>query len=197
MDTVDLEPAARRLGELVARVPDDQLTQPSPCPAYTAGDLIQHIGTLARAFTAAARKAGGPLVEGAQPGDAALLEPGWREQIPSDLLTLAAAWQEPGAWTGMTRIAGMDAPAEMVGVTVSDEIAVHGWDLAQATGQPWQVEPEILAAAMQFLDVFASPEAPAGPEVAFGPSRTLPGDAPLLHRVVSRAGRDLDWASGA
>jgi uncharacterized protein (TIGR03086 family) len=195
MDTVDLEPAARRLGELVARVPDDQLAQPSPCPAYTAGDLVQHIGTLARAFTAAARKAGGPLVEGAQPGDAALLEPGWREQIPSDLLTLAAAWQEPGAWTGMTRIAGMDAPAEMVGVTVSDEIAVHGWDLAQATGQPWQVEPEILAAAMQFLDVFASPDAPAGPEVAFGPSRALPGDAPLLDRVVARAGRDLDWSA--
>jgi uncharacterized protein (TIGR03086 family) len=195
METVDLEPAARRLGALIARVPDDQLAQPSPCPAYTAGDLIQHVGTLARAFTAAARKAGGPLVDGAQPGDAGLLEPGWREQIPRDLLTLAAAWQDPAAWTGMTRIAGMDAPAEMVGVTVSDEIAVHGWDVAQATGQPWQVEPEILAAAMQFLDQFASPDAPDGPEVAFGPSRTLPDDAPLLDRVVARAGRDLDWSA--
>ncbi|HEY1644379.1 MAG TPA: TIGR03086 family metal-binding protein [Streptosporangiaceae bacterium] len=195
MDTVDLTPAARRLGALISRMPDDQLAQPSPCPAYTAGDLIQHIGTLARAFTAAARKAGGPLVDHAPPGDAALLEPGWREQIPRDLDTLAAAWNEPGAWTGMTRIAGMDAPAEMVGVTVADEIAVHGWDVAQATGQSWQCEPEILAAAMQFLDQFASPDAPAGPEVAFGPSRTLPGDTPLLHRVVSRAGRDLDWSA--
>ena len=158
--------------------------------------LIQHVGTLARAFTAAARKAGGPLTDQAPPGDAGLLEPGWREQIPRDLDTLAAAWNEPGAWTGMTRIAGMDAPAEMVGVTVADEIAVHGWDVAQATGQSWECEAGILAAAMQFLDQFASPDAPAGPEVAFGPSRTLPADTPLLDRVVARAGRDLDWSAG-
>jgi uncharacterized protein (TIGR03086 family) len=195
MDTVDLTPAARRLGALISRVPDDELGRPTPCPAYTVGDLIQHVGVMARAFTAAAQKAGGPLAEGQPAGDAALLEPGWREQIPRDLDTLAAAWNEPGAWTGMTRIAGMDAPAEMVGVTVADEIAVHGWDAAQATGQPYGCDAGVLAAAMQFLDVFASPDAPAGPEVAFGPSRTLSGDAPLLDRVVARAGRDLDWCA--
>ncbi|HEU5420847.1 MAG TPA: TIGR03086 family metal-binding protein [Streptosporangiaceae bacterium] len=195
MDTVDLEPAARRLGMLISHLPDDELGRPTPCPAYTVGDLVQHVGTLAQAFTAAARKAGGPLVEGAAPGDAARLEPSWREQIPRDLLTLAAAWQEPGAWAGMTRIAGMDAPGEMVGLTVSDEIAVHGWDLAQGTGQPWECEADVLAAANRFLDQFASPDAPAGPEVAFGPSRTLPDDAPPLDRVVARAGRDLDWAA--
>ena len=195
MDTVDLTPAARRLGALISRVPDDELSRPTPCPAYTVGDLIQHVGVMARAFTAAARKAGGPLVEGQPAGDAALLQSGWREQIPRDLDTLAVAWNEPGAWTGMTRIAGMDAPAEMVGVTVADEIAVHGWDAAQATGQPYDCDAGVLAAAMQFLDVFASPDAPAGPEVAFGPSRTLPGEAPMLDRVVARAGRNLDWSA--
>ena len=51
-------------------------------------------------------------------------------------------------------------------------------------------------AARSFLVQFASPDAPAGPDVAFGPSRALPGDAPLLDRVVALAGRDPGWQPG-
>jgi uncharacterized protein (TIGR03086 family) len=192
---LDLGPGVQRLADLVARVSDDDLGKPTPCPAYTVGDLIVHVGDLALAFTAAAQKAGGPLVEQARPGDAARLAPGWRERIPGDLQALGGAWRQPAAWTGMTRIAGMDAPAEMVGLTAADEIVVHGWDLAQATGRPYSCEPELLDAAQQFLNQFASPDAPAGPEVAFGPSRSVPAEAPRLDKIVAMAGRDLAWAS--
>jgi uncharacterized protein (TIGR03086 family) len=191
---VDLGPGAKRLADLVARVSDDDLGKPTPCPAYTLGDLIAHVGDLALAFTAAARKAGGPYVEQPRPGDAARLAQGWRERMPADLQSLGSAWAEPGAWTGMTRIAGMDAPAEMVGLTAADEIVVHGWDVAQATGQPYACEPELLDAAQEFLSQFASPDAPEGPEVAFGPSRLVPDDAPRLEKIVALAGRDLAWA---
>ena len=51
-------------------------------------------------------------------------------------------------------------------------------------------------AARSFLVQFASPDAPAGPDVAFGPSRALPGDAPRLDRVVAFAGRDPGWQPG-
>jgi uncharacterized protein (TIGR03086 family) len=94
----------------------------------------------------------------------------------------------------MTRIAGMDTPAGMVALTVADELAVHGWDLARATGQPYDCDPAVLEAALSFLGQFASPDAPAGPEVAFGPSRPLPAEARLLDRVVTLAGRDLSWS---
>ena len=59
MSIVDLGPAAQRLADLVARVGDDELGKPTPCPAYTLGDLIEHVGGLALAFTAAANKDGG------------------------------------------------------------------------------------------------------------------------------------------
>jgi uncharacterized protein (TIGR03086 family) len=192
---VDLGPGAQRLAELVARVTDDELAKPTPCPAYTVGDLIDHVGGFALAFTAAARKELGPYVEQTPSGQAARLEPGWRARIPDDLQALARAWGEPGAWTGMTRIAGMDSPADMVGLTAADELVVHGWDVARATGQPYDMEPELLDAAQQFLAMFASPDAPAGPEVPFGPSRPVPEDAPPLDRVVALAGRDTVWAS--
>ena len=194
---VDLTPGTRRLGDLVARVCDDELGRPTPCPAYTLGDLIEHVGGLALAFRAAADKdIASPYVNGTPSGDAARLPADWRERIPADLAALAGAWAKPDAWTGMTRIANQDAPAEMVGVTVADELVVHGWDVAQATGQPYAAEPELLDAAQNFLGFFASPDAPAGPEVAFGPSRPVTDGAAPLDRVVALAGRDPAWAAG-
>lgn len=194
---VDLTPAAQRLADLVARVRDDELSGPTPCPAYTLGDLIEHIGGLAPAFRAAAEKdTANPKVGEPPPGDAARLEAGWRERIPADLAALGQAWAKLDAWAGMTRIAGQDQPAEIVGLVATDELVVHGWDVARATGQPYSPEREVLGAAQQFLGFFASPGAPAGPEVAFGPSRAVGGDAPLLDQVVAMAGRDPAWAAG-
>ena len=196
MSIVDLGPGAQQLANLIARVGDDELGKPTPCPSYTLGDLIEHVGGLALAFTAAANKDSGRYVEGAPSGDASRLGEDWRVRISRDLAALAEAWRKPAAWAGTTRIAGMDAPAGMVGLTAADELVVHGWDVARATGQPYACEPELLTAAESFLDQFASPDAPAGPDVAFGPSRQVPVDAPELDRVVALAGRDPGWSLG-
>jgi uncharacterized protein (TIGR03086 family) len=193
-NAADLGPAARRLADLVAQVKDDELDRPTPCPAYTLGDLIEHAGGLALAFAAAGRKERNAYTDMAAAGDAARLEAGWRERIGRDLGVLAQVWAEPEAWTGMTRIAGNDTPAEVVGLVLSDELAVHGWDVARATRQAYACEPDILEAALRFLQMFATPDAPAGPEVAFGPATILLAEAPLLDRVVAMAGRDPGWS---
>jgi uncharacterized protein (TIGR03086 family) len=99
------------------------------------------------------------------PGDVSRLGDDWRTRIPRDLARLAEAWQKPDAWAGMTRVGGGEAPAEMAGLSLADELVVHGWDVARATGQPYRAEPEVLDAAQAFLSQFASPDAPAGPDV--------------------------------
>ena len=195
MDSIDLGPAARQLAQLVSNVTDAQHAAPTPCPQYQVADLLEHIGTMARAFTAAARKQTGPLTDQQGAGDAARLPADWRTRIPADLATLAQAWSAPDAWAGTTRIAGMESPADMVGATVADELVVHGWDLAQATGQPYQSDPAAVGAARTFLDLFATPDAPAGDDVAFGPSRPAPDRASDLDQVLALAGRNLSWTA--
>jgi uncharacterized protein (TIGR03086 family) len=100
MDIIDMRPAAGRLAELVTQVADDELGQPTPCPSYTVGDLIDHIGVLALAFTAAARKETSDYTGTPSAGDGSRLEAGWRERIGRDLTALALAWQDPAAGTG-------------------------------------------------------------------------------------------------
>ena len=192
---VDLGPAARRLADLVANVKDDALDRPTPCPAYSLGDLIEHVGGLALAFSAAGRKERNAYNGVPPPGDASRLGADWRERIPRDLMAVAQVWAEPESWTGMTQIAGDETPAEVVGLVLADELAVHGWDVARASAQAYACEPDILEAALTFLQMFASPDAPAGPEVAFGPARILLEEAPLLDRVVGLAGRDPGWSA--
>jgi uncharacterized protein (TIGR03086 family) len=118
---------------------------------------------------------------------------GWHS--PSRLPRARISARTPRRRGPATRLAGDDSPAEVVGLVLADELAVHGWDVARASGQPYACEPDILEAALKFLGMFASPDAPAGPEVAFGPALILLDEAPLLDRVVGMSGRDPGWSS--
>ena len=48
---------------------------------------------------------------------------------------LAEAWADPAAWEGLTEAGGLTMPAEVAGTVALDEVVLHGWDLARATGQ--------------------------------------------------------------
>ena len=102
MPVLDLRPATDQLAALVRGVRDDQFDAPTPCPEMPVGALLDHVGMLALAFTRAADKTAGD--DGPPPPvDAANLPEDWREEIPTRLDALAAAWQAPDAWTGTTR----------------------------------------------------------------------------------------------
>ena len=193
---VDLEPAARRLGALVSSVPDGLLDAPTPCPAYTLGDLVEHVGGLSLAFAGAAVKDTGDATSQAPSGDASRLSDDWRTRIPRDLAALADAWRDPDAWTGMTKAGGVELPGEVAGLVALDELVVHGWDIARATGQPYDCDAASLDPVHGFVSQFSGPgqeEARAG---LFGPVVDVPEDAPLLDRVIGLTGRDPGWSLG-
>jgi uncharacterized protein (TIGR03086 family) len=194
MTVVDLEPAAERMAVLVSDVPDEMLDAPTPCPEYTVGDLLDHVGSLTLAFTAAATKSTAAV--GSQPasGDASRLGEDWRTRIPRDLAALAQAWRDPAAWSGMTRAGPFDLPGEVAGVVALDELVIHGWDVARATGQAFDCDPRSLEAAHGFVVQMAGPGQEATREGRFAPAIPVPDDAPLLDRVIALSGRHPNWS---
>jgi uncharacterized protein (TIGR03086 family) len=196
MTPANLEPAARRMGDLVTSVPDDLLDAPTPCPEYTLGDLVEHVGGAASAFTGAAAKDLGDATSQGPSGDSSRLSDDWRNRIPRDLAALADAWRDPDAWTGMTKAGGVDLPGEVAGLVALDELVIHGWDVARATGQPYEVDADSLEVVHGFVAQFSEPgmeEARAG---LFGPVVEVPENAPLLDRVIGLTGRDPGWSPG-
>jgi uncharacterized protein (TIGR03086 family) len=194
--TIDLRPAAERLGALVARIPDEELGAPTPCPDYRLGDLLDHVGGLAVAFTAAATKAVGEAGDQGPSGDASRLGADWRNRIPADLAGLAAAWQDPAAWDGMTKAGGVDLPSEVAGLVALDELVVHAWDLARASGQAFECDEPSLQAVHGFVSQFSGPGQEESRAGLFGPEVEVPTDAPLLDRVIGMTGRDPGWSPG-
>src|SRR5262245_7792472 len=176
---IDLRPAADRMKELLAHVDDGQLGDPTPCPAMTVGDLVDHIGTFAVAFTASANKKPGRTGPPPQ-ADAANLETDWRDRISRDLDTLAAAWRNPAAWEGTTSAGGGEFPAELTGLISLDELVVHGWDVAVATGQSFDPSDDEVATVSEFAANLQLPRT----GTVFGPIVDVATDAPSLDRML-------------
>jgi uncharacterized protein (TIGR03086 family) len=197
MTKLDLAPAAERMAALVGGVSDDQLGGVTPCPAYTLGDLLDHVGGAAIAFTAAARKTVPPGGSKGPSGDASRLEEGWRDRVRRDLDALAAAWDDSDAWTGTAVAGGVELPGEVAGLVVLDELVVHGWDVARSSGQSYDVDPASLEVVHGFVAQFSGPGHDEMRSGMFGPVVPVPDDAPLLDRVLGMAGRDPGWSPGS
>lgn len=139
-ETFDLEAAARAVTTVVSNVRDDQLDGRTPCPEYTVEDLLFHVLGLSAAFKGAADKDFGPATS-TPPGQAdTVLPEDWRDEIPKRLDALAVSWRNPAAWEGMTRAGGVQLPAEIAAQVALNELTMHGWDIARATGQDFSLD---------------------------------------------------------
>jgi uncharacterized protein (TIGR03086 family) len=192
--TIDLEPSARHVAQLISRIPDEMLVRRTPCEDYSLGDLLDHLDNSVRAFTEAARKTGSDPELG-RPGDQANLDADWRITTARNLAALVVAWRDPEAWSGMTQAAGIDVPGEVAGRIALDELTIHGWDIAQASGQRFEVDEASLRDVHDFVQQFAEPGQEASREGLFGPVVPVAADAPLLDRVLAMTGRDPRWTA--
>ena len=79
-------------------------------------------------------------------------------------------------------------PAGAMAVVALDELLLHGWDLAVATGQPYaRLDPADAEACLGFVSSMASPQGVPG---LFGPIVPVPDEAPALDRLLGLSGRD-------
>jgi uncharacterized protein (TIGR03086 family) len=188
---LDLTPATEMVTRVVADIDDDQLGAPTPDGGATVADLLDHLDGLCLAFTAAAAK---DLAAGRQApsADGSRLGPDWRMRISGRLAQLASAWRDETAWEGMTRAGGVDLPGEVAGSVAINEVVVHGWDLAAATGHDYDAEAELVQAAYAFVQS-AVAQQPDGTEGLFGAPVAVPESAPLLDRLIGLTGRDPAW----
>ncbi len=168
--------------DLVRGVSDDQLDDPDALHQATrSGDLLDHIGGLALAFTEAAEKSGDP--EAGPPAEGDRREPGTELARPASP-TSWAPWPRPGRsrrpGTGMTRAGGIDMPGEIAGMVALEEVLVHGWDLARATGQPFTAADEHLEIVVGFFASVATEESPG--------RRVRPSSTGRRRRAAGRSG---------
>ena len=196
MTTVDNEPLALlsraldQVGEILAGVRDDQQALPTPCRSWTAAQLGDHLVQDLRQFTVTAT--GGRPDWSERAHVVARDRPAAFRKGAADLLD---AWRQAGDLTGTITLPGMgEVPARFPVDQQSAEFAVHAWDLARATGQSTDLDPQVGQAALDWIRGALRPQF-RGDEAdgkAFGPEVSIPDHAPLYNRLAALAGRHAD-----
>lgn len=175
-----IEKAAQAATEVVAGISPDQLEDPTPCDEWDVRALGNHLtGFLPYSANAARR---GPAMEGEAPGFTANE---WAATFAQFATDAAAAWAEDGALEGETEFGPGTLPAQYAAGITLMELAVHGWDLATATGQTMNLDDETAALAGQV----SAQAANGAPEGFFGPAVTVPEGATAFDQGLGAVGR--------
>ena len=171
---------------LISSVEDDQWDNPSPCAAWTARDVVDHVLTMHRHMVTATAEAPYEPLEAFRVARADI------ERLLDDPSTAARVIETP---------AGPMTVADQIDQVASDDLPIHGWDLAKATRQPdridqadvehlWNIARSVPA---ELMEKYRTPEA-FGPGIeVFGPVVVGPDDATLHDRLLGFIGRDPAW----
>ncbi|QFU85763.1 TIGR03086 family metal-binding protein [Amycolatopsis sp. YIM 10] len=180
--------AADRFTGIVRAIEPGELGAPTPCADYDVRALLGHLLYWGPFLLAGARRSTPPE---AGDGEAGVeLGEDWAARLEAQTADLVEAFGRPGAREGMAAFGSSELPAPMLYGMVFGELVVHGWDLARATGRPFDVEPEVAAALYE--DIAANAETARQMKV-YGPEVPVPASAPMLDRLLGLTGRDPSW----
>jgi uncharacterized protein (TIGR03086 family) len=180
---------APALGGVVTQIGAGQLDEPTPCTDFTVRGVLEHMIAGAIGFAAAFRGEPAPPANGDGDGGA---DP--RGRFAEAMTGLVDAVRSPGALDRTIAAPFGDVPGQIFARFVVLDGLVHGWDLAIATGRPYQPPVTLVAE----VDAFAREAiVPAMREAEmFAAPVKAPTDATPIERLVALTGRRVERSSG-
>ena len=179
--TTALERSYDSLAKVVANLGPGQLSAPTCCPEWDVRGLLNHIlggaimYTLVNAGHAAGEDAGDVI------GD---------DPIQALAVTSAAnvdSWRQPGALDGERTYPWGTFPAGAGLVINVGEVALHSWDLARATGQNADIDPDVAQVIYDFYR--RVPMERMRSSGVYGPEIDVAETAPIQQRLLGFLGR--------
>ncbi len=170
-----------KLREIGARIDPSQLDEPTPCSDFTVAGVLGHMTGLGSAFA--------PMFRGKQPSNGDHEPNGTTEMARFDIAmaALLEAVQSPGALDRTIQTPGGEMPGAVFARLVAFDGAVHGWDLAASTGQPWNLDDDLVAEVDDFARQAITLEMRDGG--AFATEQQPAVDATAIERLVAFSGR--------
>jgi uncharacterized protein (TIGR03086 family) len=185
MVTENLARAFATTRSVLANVTPDQLDQDTPCSSWKVRDLVNHIVGGAHWFGASTER--GESADEVAEGDHASGD--ILASFDAGAARTVAAFDAPGAQEKIVKLPFGEFPgAAFMGLATTDTFT-HAWDLAKATGQSTDLDPELaeqlLAGAKQSIpDHFRGDE-----PMPFGPAVEAPDGASAADRLAAFLGR--------
>jgi len=151
MGTLDIAAVHRRALDatrsFVVGVGTDQWDKPTPCADWNVRELLNHIvaGNLWAAELASGRSIDD--VGSTLDGDVLGTDP--IAAYDTSAARAAGAFEAPGALDAPCAVSYGPVPGSVYAGHRLLDVLVHGWDLAEATGQSTQLDPQLVAACWE------------------------------------------------
>ncbi|MBI4884156.1 MAG: TIGR03086 family protein [Actinobacteria bacterium] len=186
MSTAPLEQAIASTKAVLAGVKAEQLGASTPCASWKVSDLVNHIVGGQFFFTTVAK--GEEMSSAEAPDFSAGDFNGTFDKAAADCV---AAFSAEGAMQMTMHLPWGDMPGHAFAGLAATDTFMHGWDLARATGQKTDLNPELATALlagsrMGISDAFRGPEG-----APFGPEQTAPAGASAADQLAAFLGRVL------
>ncbi|MFD8145356.1 TIGR03086 family metal-binding protein [Streptomyces sp. NPDC059708] len=171
-------------GRTVAAVRPEQLDGATPCTEFTVRRLAAHLVAVLRRIALAGR--GGDVTSLPTVAED-LADTAWQEAWDAAVREVEAAWADPEILGRTLKLPFGSLPGAAAAAVWTSEFTVHTWDVATATGQRPDWDPELVAVAYATM----RRALPAGPRdgAPFGAAVDVDAEAPAIDRLVAWCGR--------
>lgn len=184
-DLVDLfRRSIERCTTVIDNVPPDRWASPTPCTEWDVRALVNHL--TGEQLWAPHLVAGETIEQVGDRYDGDVLgdDPAaaWRTAVPASV----AAFAEPGALDRTVHLSYGDESCREYLTQMLTDAAVHGWDLARATGGDERIDPD---AAALLLDHWTQQEELVRASGVFGSAVEVGPDADTQTKLLALLGR--------
>jgi uncharacterized protein (TIGR03086 family) len=176
---------AGRFAELTRGVPAGRWDAPSPVAGWSARDVVRHLVEWFPAFLeggAGVRLEPGPPVDDDPVGAWATLRAGVQELL-DDPASAQRVLSNP-------HVGEVPLP-QAVAQFFTNDVFMHGWDLARATGQDDTLDPGRCAQLLAGMEGYEDAMRGSG---QYGARVAVPADADVQTRLLGFIGRDPGWS---
>jgi uncharacterized protein (TIGR03086 family) len=186
--SAEMAAASAEAARVVGNVPQKALDAPTPCGDWDLRTLLNH--TILWTSYSAERRAHGESVAEDLMNKDFTADPGFREDYARQISKAVQAWSAPEAWAGTRNVMGDATPAADVGAMLLMETALHGWDVARATGQEFSTDDQT-AEALE--DIVQAQAELFRKYQGFADAVEPPKNATAFDRALTLSGRDPNW----
>jgi len=189
MDTAPMEQAYATTRGVLANVSPDQMDDPTPCASWTVRELINHMigGAM---WAAGAVQSGTSDSDGSDTPD--FTDGDCLASFDEGVANVTEAFGSPEAGDKTLSLPFGEIPAPVFMGFATTDAFVHGWDLAKATGQSTDLDPEYAQGMLDvsranIQDEFRGPDGQA----PFGPEQPAPAGSSAADQLAAFLGRTV------
>lgn len=184
MVTENLSRAFASTRGVLSNVKADQLDDPTPCKSWKVRDLVNHIVGGAHWFGVSTESG-----EGGSPSEKDWTEGDIVDAFDEGAARSVAAFGAPGAQEKIVKLPFGEFPgAVFMGLATTDTFT-HGWDLAKATGQNVDLDPELAEQLLEQAGALVPDQFRGDEPMPFGPKIEAPAGACTADRLAAFMGR--------